>query len=144
MMAGMIFNKEPFFKGDDNYDQLVKIARVLGTEELVDYLEKYGLRLEPEYNGRLGYCPRKDWSSFITEENRHLVERDSLEFLDCCLKYDHVSSIQAERITPKDAQTHPYFHRVVTMYDKLAQGAVDYAPTDPEYETAQVLLAHRE
>ena len=22
MMAGMIFNKEPFFKGADNYDQL--------------------------------------------------------------------------------------------------------------------------
>lgn len=31
-MAGMIFGKEPFFKGADNYDQLDKIARVLGTE----------------------------------------------------------------------------------------------------------------
>ena len=32
MMAGMIFGKEPFFKGADNYDQLDQIARVLGTE----------------------------------------------------------------------------------------------------------------
>jgi len=34
MFAGMIFRKEPFFHGHDNYDQLVKIAKVLGTEEL--------------------------------------------------------------------------------------------------------------
>ena len=26
--AGMIFRKEPFFYGHDNYDQLVKIAKV--------------------------------------------------------------------------------------------------------------------
>ncbi len=32
MFAGMIFRREPFFKGNDNYDQLVKIARVLGTQ----------------------------------------------------------------------------------------------------------------
>lgn len=27
-VAGMIFRKEPFFYGHDNYDQLVKIAKV--------------------------------------------------------------------------------------------------------------------
>ena len=37
MMAAMvrfrqIFKKEPFFKGADNYDQLVRIAKVLGTD----------------------------------------------------------------------------------------------------------------
>jgi casein kinase II subunit alpha len=29
MFAGMIFRKEPFFHGHDNYDQLVKIAKVI-------------------------------------------------------------------------------------------------------------------
>ena len=28
MFAGMIFRKEPFFHGHDNYDQLVKIVKV--------------------------------------------------------------------------------------------------------------------
>ena len=28
MFAGMIFRKEPFFHGHDNYDQLVRIAKV--------------------------------------------------------------------------------------------------------------------
>merc|ERR1712198_465408 len=40
MLASMIFRKEPFFHGHDNYDQLVRIAKVLGTEELYDYLDK--------------------------------------------------------------------------------------------------------
>lgn len=31
MLAGMVFQREPFFKGSDNYDQLIKIARVVGT-----------------------------------------------------------------------------------------------------------------
>ena len=38
MLASMIFRKEPFFHGHDNYDQLVRIAKVLGTEELYEYL----------------------------------------------------------------------------------------------------------
>eukprot|EP00981_Chlorochromonas_danica_P005875 scaffold1208_cov163-Ochromonas_danica.AAC.2 len=41
MFAGMIFKKEPFFHGHDNYDQLVRIAKVLGTDELFEYLDKY-------------------------------------------------------------------------------------------------------
>jgi len=28
MLAGMLFRKEPFFHGHDNFDQLVKIAKV--------------------------------------------------------------------------------------------------------------------
>lgn len=30
MLAGMLFRKEPFFYGHDNYDQLVKICKVRG------------------------------------------------------------------------------------------------------------------
>jgi hypothetical protein len=40
--------KEPFFYGHDNQDQLVKIARVLGTDSLWEYLNKYGIELDPQ------------------------------------------------------------------------------------------------
>ena len=50
MLASMIFRKEPFFHGHDNYDQLVRIAKVLGTEELYEYLDKYQIELDPRYN----------------------------------------------------------------------------------------------
>jgi casein kinase II subunit alpha len=46
MFAGMIFQKEPFFQGKDNYDQLVKIAKVLGTDELYAYIDKYNVTLD--------------------------------------------------------------------------------------------------
>ena len=46
MVASMIFRKEPFFQGHDNYDQLVKIVRVLGTEEFYDYIDKYSIDLD--------------------------------------------------------------------------------------------------
>lgn len=49
-----IFKKEPFFQGHDNYDQLVKIAKVLGTEDLEAYLAKYKLNLDSHYHGILG------------------------------------------------------------------------------------------
>ena len=54
VMAGMIFKKEPFFQGHDNYDQLVKIAKVLGTEDLYKYISKYDLTFDTHYNCLLG------------------------------------------------------------------------------------------
>ena len=73
MFAGMIFRKEPFFHGHDNYDQLVKIARVLGTDELFDYLDKYNLELDPHFDSILGRHSRKSWHKFVNAENQHLV-----------------------------------------------------------------------
>ena len=35
----------------DNYDQLVKIAKVLGTDELYEYLDKYDLELDQHFDG---------------------------------------------------------------------------------------------
>jgi casein kinase II subunit alpha len=54
MVAGMIFRKEPFFHGHDNYDQLVKIAKVLGTDDLFAYLRKYDLELDSHFDPILG------------------------------------------------------------------------------------------
>lgn len=69
MFAGMIFQKEPFFQGKDNYDQLVKIAKVLGTDELFAYVEKYNVTLDSHYDDLLTQQPRKPWQKFITPQN---------------------------------------------------------------------------
>ena len=76
MFAGMIFRKEPFFHGHDNYDQLVKIARVLGTDELFDYLDKYNLELDPHFDSILGRHSRKSWHKFVNADNQHLVRAE--------------------------------------------------------------------
>ena len=40
MFASMIFRKEPFFHGNSNSDQLVKIAKVLGTDDLFAWCDE--------------------------------------------------------------------------------------------------------
>jgi len=104
MFAGMIFRKEPFFHGHDNYDQLVKIVKVLGTDELFDYLDKYNLELDPHFDGILGRHARKPWSKFLNQDNQHLVSPEAIDLLDKLLRYDH-----QERLSPTEAMQHPYF-----------------------------------
>jgi len=104
MFAGMIFRREPFFKGRDNYDQLVKIAKVLGTDELFAYLDTYDLELDPHFDGILGKHPAKPWHKFVTTENQHLVSAESLDFLSKLLRYDH-----QERVTAEEAMGHEFF-----------------------------------
>uniref|UniRef100_A0A8D2AHG8 Casein kinase II subunit alpha n=1 Tax=Sciurus vulgaris TaxID=55149 RepID=A0A8D2AHG8_SCIVU len=108
MLASMIFRKEPFFHGHDNYDQLVRIAKVLGTEDLYDYIDKYNIELDPRFNDILGRHSRKRWERFVHSENQHLVSPEALDFLDKLLRYDHQS-----RLTAREAMEHPYFYTVV-------------------------------
>lgn len=104
MLAGMTFKKEPFFCGADNVDQLVRIAKVLGTELLNDYLDTYDLELEPDVEDRIGTHARKEWASFVTKDNKERVCPEGLDLLDKMLRYD-----PAARVIPKDAMAHPFF-----------------------------------
>lgn len=105
MLAGMVFRKEPFFHGHDNYDQLVKIARVLGTDGLFSYLDKYQLELDPHFDDVLGRHSRKPWSKFITNDNASLANADAVDLIDRLLVYDHEA-----RILPQEAmKSHVYF-----------------------------------
>ena len=107
VFAGMTFRKEPFFNGHDNYDQLVRIAKVLGTQELHAYLNKYRIELDPHLEALVGRHSRKPWSKFVNADNQHLVTPEAIDFLDKLLRYDH-----QERITAKEAQKHPFFDPV--------------------------------
>ncbi|KAL2728681.1 casein kinase II subunit alpha isoform X1 [Vespula squamosa] len=122
MLASMIFRKEPFFHGHDNYDQLVRIAKVLGTEELLEYLDKYHIELDPRFNDILGRHSRKRWERFVHSENQHLVSPESLDFLDKLLRYDHF-----ERLTAREAMDHPYFYPIVKEQGRL--NMVSSSPT---------------
>lgn len=120
MLAGIvsnfyiqIFKKEPFFPGIDNYDQLVKIAKVLGTDDLYKYIEKYNLTLDPHYSGILGNYQKKPWNKFVTQENQSLCSNEALDLLSKMLVYDH-----AERILPKEAMNHEYFTSVREYHTK--------------------------
>eukprot|EP01102_Stenamoeba_stenopodia_P002655 TRINITY_DN12510_c0_g1_i1.p1 TRINITY_DN12510_c0_g1~~TRINITY_DN12510_c0_g1_i1.p1 ORF type:complete len:349 (-),score=56.39 TRINITY_DN12510_c0_g1_i1:89-1135(-) len=107
LFAGLIFRKEPFFHGQDNNDQLVKIAKILGTDSLKEYLDKYCIALDSRFQQRLGNLPRKPWKSLITPDNKHLALPDAIDLLDKLLRYDH-----QERLTAREAMAHSYFDPV--------------------------------
>lgn len=82
--------KEPFFQGNDNFDQLEKITRVLGTDELFTYLESYNISLDANFEGILGKHNKKNFAKFINNENKHLAKTDAIDLLSKMLIYDQV------------------------------------------------------
>ncbi|GAA5833845.1 hypothetical protein JCM3766R1_002450 [Sporobolomyces carnicolor] len=108
--GSMIFRRDPLFHGSDNYDQLIKITKVLGTDEFWQYLDKYDIDLDPEYRTMehpLVNCARKPWKKFVTSENQKYISDEALDLVDRLLRYDHVT-----RPTAKEAMDHPYFDQV--------------------------------
>lgn len=68
-MAGMMFKLDPFFKGSDNYDQLLKIAKVMGTEDLLLYMKRYKLTMPKAIAKVIKSYPKQDLREFITRAN---------------------------------------------------------------------------
>jgi len=112
LFAGLIFRKDPFFHGQNNEDQLVKIAVVLGTENLFAYLRKYGISIDISLQAALGKHQVKKWEKFVTPNNKHVALPDALDFVDKLLRYD-----PGERFTAQEAMAHPYFN--VLKKDKV-------------------------
>jgi casein kinase II subunit alpha len=135
MFASMIFRKEPFFHGNSNSDQLVKIAKVLGTDELFEYLDKYDIELDAQYDDILSRFPRKSWQSFVNQDNQRFVSAEAIDFLDKLLRYDHQVSPPMqfrwkhtdrlqERLTAQEAMAHPYFNPVRATLTQNTQNHV--------------------
>lgn len=107
MLAGIVFARDPFFNGKDNFDQLVQIAKVLGTEKLNAYVHAFGLQIPAACESfAAGHHPRP-FSSFITPATAHLCSAECLEFLDGLLRYD-----PRERLDTVQALAHRYFDPV--------------------------------
>ncbi|CAD7684634.1 unnamed protein product [Nyctereutes procyonoides] len=70
---------------------LVRLAKVLGTEELYRYLKKDHRDLDLHFKDVL--------------EHRHVLSPKTLDLLDKLLRYDH-----QQRPTAKEALEHPYFY----------------------------------
>lgn len=87
-MAGMIFRLDPLFKGSDNYDQLVKIAKVMGTDDLHTYMRKYKINMPAQIAKIMKSYPAMDWEEFINKGNQHLVSEEALDLLRGMLVYD--------------------------------------------------------
>ncbi len=69
----------------------MKIAKVLGTDDLFRYIKKYGLQLDAYYNKILGKYSKKSWDSFINSKNQDLCVPEAIDLLSKMLVYERVS-----------------------------------------------------
>ena len=121
ILAGLLFRKEPFFRGKDNTSQLAKIVSVLGTPDLLAYISRFKVNPTPEvrkvisqYGAREksrggpndGGSMRMPWLSLLTP-GCPTPSLEGLDLLDKVLVYDH-----DVRLTAKEAMAHPFFDAV--------------------------------
>nr|CEG05209.1 unnamed protein product [Fusarium clavum] len=104
MLAAMIFRKEPFFSGSSLTDQLIKIAMVLGSDRIYDFVEQYQITMYPEDREALGHWNGEPWENFKNEGNQHLATTEAILFVDRLLRVD-----PAERLTASEALSHFYY-----------------------------------
>lgn len=105
VMGQIMFNKNPYmFYGTNNFDQLAKVAKTLGTKGLDKYLDKYDITLTDQMAEVLEDFEKESWDDHMHDKTAHLVTDDSLDLLEKLLKYDH-----AARPTCKEAMEHRYF-----------------------------------
>lgn len=83
-MGSLLLKKDPLFKGRDNNDQLIQIVKVLGTDDLIDYINKYKIDIIPDF----GRYSKKQLKDFINEENKRNVSASGLDMLNNLLVYD--------------------------------------------------------
>ena len=118
-----IHSHDAFFMGKDNNDQLIQICKVLGSDEMLDYLSKYNLHLPSEFDYNFGYFAKKPWIYFVNNNNKYKIFNNNnnnnnnnndksklsnaLNLIDKLLVYDHNM-----RFTCKEAMKHDYFKSI--------------------------------
>jgi casein kinase II subunit alpha len=128
VLAGLLLRREPFFRGKDNPDQLVKIVGVLGTRDLQRYVDTYGMAHPAATPGTAGEeeddgssssnvwqnLPEErvlDWNA-MRGPDCPIAPAQGIDLLDCLLVYDH-----EVRCTAQQAMDHPFFDPVRDRVD---------------------------
>jgi len=107
ILASMLFHHYPFFEGNDHSSQIIEIVKVVGTETLREYVEKYNIDFmagEAKDALTMEARPRKQWREFTTPNNEHMISQEAFDLLDQLLEVDHTT-----RLLPRDALHHSYF-----------------------------------
>jgi len=107
MMAGMIFREDVFFRGANNHDQLLKITKVLGSDKLQAYMQKYNITIDQRLHKTCEGHPERSWNEFVSNNNKELATSESIDLLSQMLQYDHMA-----RPTAREALEHPYLKAV--------------------------------
>ncbi|KAJ3007088.1 hypothetical protein HKX48_009317, partial [Thoreauomyces humboldtii] len=106
ILAGMIFQVEVMFRGDNDEDQLRAIASVLGGADLRAYARKFQIILSPAIISvvRESRTKRTEFTTCGLWSKAEQVDNDAVDLIDKLLRYDN-----SERLTAGEALRHKYF-----------------------------------
>lgn len=107
ILAGLLFDLEPFFCGSDLLDQIDAVAAVVGSRQILTWATKYKLKLSSAIKKAVGNYPKVPFESYINSNNSHLCCNQSLDLVSKMLAVDH-----QDRITVRECLSHPYFDEV--------------------------------
>lgn len=118
LMWLQVFGKTPFIVGNDSVDQILKMSKLVGTKEIVQYIKEYRLT-EKKGHKKDNICfdilvafENKDikeegpssFEEFVTKENKEKATWEALDLIKKLLTLDF-----KHRITAKKALEHPFF-----------------------------------
>ncbi|CAD8145126.1 unnamed protein product [Paramecium octaurelia] len=104
IFATAVFKKYPFFNGRNNDDQLLKVVKVLGSQDFFKFCDKYSISIPDDLHKKLQGHEKIPLETFINDENRELATPKAVDLLNKIFVYDH-----AFRITAEDILQHEYF-----------------------------------
>jgi len=106
-LLGIVAQKIPFFRGQDNVDQLYQIASVLGTLDLKRYIAKYKLKPSKDFNRLLAKDTPRLFLANYHERKKSFMVGGLYDLLENVLLYDH-----QERLTASECMDHSYFKEI--------------------------------
>ena len=108
VLAGLIFRQvEPFFyarSDPQNLRQLGAVSRFVGSDAILTYCTKYGIRVTEKLRRAIGNHRVVPIESFRSVDNAYLSSELALDLCRGMLRVDH-----QERMTVEDCLAHPYF-----------------------------------
>ncbi|VUZ48433.1 unnamed protein product [Hymenolepis diminuta] len=107
ILASAVFRVRYIFDGEDREDQMLRIVKMLGSNNLLHYCKKYAISAPclSNWGQFLGYH-RIDWRKLITGENKAVATDEAIDLLDKLIVFDH-----KKRLTSSEALKHPFLNK---------------------------------
>jgi casein kinase II subunit alpha len=86
----------------DNYEQLIKIVELLGSDELLKFQMTYRTEIQEQY--KISGFKKKNFNDFVNDKNSALATKEAIDLVLKLLTFDPIA-----RISAKDALEHPFF-----------------------------------
>lgn len=103
-LAIMMFKKIPISCGEDDTDQLIKVAELVGGNGIIEYAKSLCMKLSDSTRAALLKHRGTGWQKFIDKSPADICPPDAIDLLIRMTEIDH-----RKRVTAKDAMKHPFF-----------------------------------